>query len=117
MPTEKIVSCCKCNEKENLVLISQKGKFISIKNDKIYYAKDFKLGYINKEIQLKKDYFIKVVPRNRLIDIETNKNKSARLNFDKLNYVTNKNTLKVDFLNLDKDEYLENCFSFESYLN
>ena len=114
LPTEKIVSCCKSNEKDNLILISQKGKFISIRGDKINNAQDFKLGYLNKETQLKNDYFIKILPSNHYLDIETNKNKSARLNFDKLNYKTNKNTLKVDFLNLEKDEYLENCFSFKS---
>ena len=115
LPTEKIVSCCKSNEKENLILISQKGNFISIRGDKINNAQDFKLGYLNKETQLKNDYFIKILPSNQYLDIETNKNKSARLNFDKLNYKTNKNTLKVNFLNLEKDEYLENCYSFESY--
>jgi len=117
LPTEKIVSCCKSKIGNKLYLVSQKGKYFSLKSDEIYYANDYKLGYLNEKIQLKNDHFIKILPNNQYLDIETNKNKSARINFDKLSFESNKEFLTVDFLNLDKDEYLENCFSNESFLN
>jgi len=53
---------------------------------------------------------------NHYLDIETNKNKSARLEFDKLNFKSNKTNFLIDFLKLDKDEYLENCFRLENFL-
>ncbi len=117
LPTEKIVSCCNSKVGEKLYLVSQKGKFFSFQNDEIYYANDYKLGYINEKIQLKNDHFIKLLPSNQYLDIETNKNKSARINFDKLSFESNKKCLTIDFLNLEKDEYLENCFSHESFIN
>ncbi len=117
LPTEKIVSCCKSKIGEKLILVSQKGKFFSIKNDEIYYANDYNLGYLNEKTQLKNDHFIKVLPSNQYLEIETNRNKSARINFNKLNCESNKKFLTVDFLNLEKEEYLENCFSHESFLN
>ena len=51
------------------------------------------------------------------LDIETNKNKSARLDPNKLNYKSNKSNFLIDFLKLDKDEYLENCFRLKNFLN
>ena len=64
-----------------------------------------------------RDSFITVLSSNQYIDIETNKNKSARLNLNKFNNTTSKNILKIDFLNLEKDEYLENCYRLENYIN
>ncbi len=117
LPTEKIVSCCKSKNEEKLYLVSQKGKYFILNCNEIYDANDYKLGYLNEKIQLKNDYFIKILPSNQYLDIETNKNKSARINFDKLSFESNKKILTIDFLNLEKDEYLENCFSNESFLN
>ena len=54
---------------------------------------------------------------NHYLDIETNKNKSARLDFDKLDIKSNKTNVLIDFLQLDKDEYLENCFRLERFLD
>ena len=54
---------------------------------------------------------------NHYLDIETNKNKSARLNPNKLNFKSNKSNFLIDFLNLDKDEYLENCFRLENFID
>ena len=62
-------------------------------------------------------YFIKVLPSNHYLDIETNKNKSARLDLNKLNFKSNKSNFLIDFLKLDEDEYLENCFRLENFLN
>ena len=46
----------------------------------------------------------------------TNKNKSVRLDFDKLNFKSNKTNFLIDFLKLEKGEHLENCFQLEKFL-
>ncbi len=117
LPKEQIVSCCKSKDKDILYLVSKKGKFFKLKIDEIYNSYNSKLGYVNEKIQLKDDYFITVLSNNQYIDIETNKNKSARLNLNKLDNNSSKNVLKIDFLNLEKDEYLENCYRLENYIN
>ena len=117
LPKEKIVSCCKSNENNVLYLVSKKGKFFKIKIDEIYDSYYSKLGYINEKIQLKNDYFIKILTNNQYIDIETNKNKAARLDLTKLTNISSKNIVKIDFLNLEKDEYIENCSRLETLLN
>jgi len=75
------------------------------------------LGYLNEKTQLKNDYFFKILPSNYYLDIETNKNKSARLNFEKLNFKSCKTDFLINFLKLDKDEYLENCFRLENCID
>ena len=75
------------------------------------------LGYLNERTQLKNDYFIKISRSNHYLDIETNKNKSARFNFDKLNFKSNKTSFLIDLLQLNKDEYIENCFRHENLLD
>ena len=47
--------------------------------------KSIRLGYLNERTQIKNDYFLKILPSNYYLDIETNKNKSVRLDFKKLN--------------------------------
>jgi len=81
LPTEKIVSCCQYQNGDNIYLVSKKGKIFCINTDEIYYANECSLGYLNERTQLKNDSFLKVLPSNHYLDIETNKNKSARLNF------------------------------------
>ena len=54
---------------------------------------------------------------NHYIDIETNKNKSARLDPNKLNFKSNKSNFLIDFLKFDNHEYLENCFRLENFLD
>ena len=117
LPKEKIVSCCKCNPEENLYLVSLKGKFFKLNNDKIYDAKNSKLGYINEKIELKNDQFIKVFTSNEYLNIETNKNRSARINLNTSIFDSKKNIFEVDFLKLDKDEYFESCFKLEHFYN
>ena len=99
LPTEQIVSCCKIKDTDIIYLVSKKGKFFKLKIDEIYDSYNSKLGYVNEKVQLKNDYFIKVFPCDQYIDIETNKNKSARLNLNKLPVNSNKNIVKIDFLN------------------
>ncbi|ABM71213.1 DNA gyrase/topoisomerase IV, subunit A [Prochlorococcus marinus str. MIT 9515] len=117
LPKEQIVSCCKSKEKDLLYLISNKGKFFELKINEVYNSYNSKLGYINEKIQLNNDHFIKVLTNNQYIDFETNKNKSARINLTKFSSKPNKNILNVDFLNLEKDEFLENCSSLDNLLN
>ena len=116
-PAEKIVSCCTSEYKDTIYLISKKGKIFKLKVDEIYDGHHCKLGYINERIQLKNDHFIKILGNNQYIDVETNKNRSMRLNFSNLPPSVNKNVIKTEFLNLEKDECLENCFRLDNFLN
>jgi len=117
LPTEKFVSCCHLQNGENIYLISKQGKIFCINSDEIYNANEFSLGYINEKTHLKNDYFLKILPSNYYLDIETNKNKSARFDFSKFNFKSYKNNFLIEFLNLDKDEYIENCYSLQNFLN
>lgn len=117
LPSEKIVSCCTFNAGENIYLISKKGKIFCINSNEIYCSNEYSLGYLNEKTQLKNDYFLKIMASNHYLDIETNNNKSARLDLNKLNFKSNKSNFLVDFLKLDNDEYLENCFRLENFLD
>ena len=117
LPTEKIVSCCSCRNGENIYLVSRKGKIFYIDTNEIYFANEYSLGYLNEKTHLKNDYFFKILPSNYYLDIETNKNKSARLFFDKLNFKSNKTSFLIDILKLDNSEYLENCFRLENFFD
>ncbi len=117
LPTERIVSCCPYQNGDNIYLVSKKGKIFCINTDEIYFANECSLGYLNERNQLKNDSFLKVFPSNHYLDIETNKNKSARLNFDKLNFKSNKTNFLIDLLNLETGEHLENCFRLENFLD
>jgi len=117
LPTEKIVSCCTYHNEKNIYLISKQGKIFCINSNEIYYSNEYRLGYLNEKIQLKKDYFYKIITCNYYLDIETNKNKSARLDLNKLNFKSNKSNFLIDFLKLDQDEFLENCYRLENLLD
>ena len=116
LPTEMIVSCCQYQNGENIYLVSKLGKIFCINSNEIYFANECSLGYLNEKTLIKNDFFLKVISSNHYLDIETNKNKSARLNCDKLNFKSNKTNFLVDFLKLDKGEHLENCFRLENFL-
>ena len=117
LPNEKIVSCCKNKIGENIYLISKKGNIFYVNSNEIYYANECILGYLNVKTQLKNDSFVKILTSNHYLDIETNKNKSARLKCEKLNFKSNKTNFLIEILKLDKDEYLENCFRLENFLD
>ncbi len=117
LPSEKIVSCCTFHDGENIFLISKQGKIFCINSKEIYCSNEYSLGYLNEKTQLKNDYFLKIMASNHYLDIETNKNKSARLDLNKLNFKSNKSNFLIDFLKLDNDEYLENCFRLENFLD
>ena len=116
-PTEQIVSCCSYQNEENIYLVSKQGKIFCLNSNEIYFANEYSLGYLNEKTQIKNDYFLKILPSNYYLDIETNKNKSARLDLNKLNFKSNKTNFLIDFLKLDKDEYLENCFRLKNFLD
>ena len=117
LPKEKIVSCCSYQSGDNIYLVSKQGKIFCINSNEIYFANEFSLGYLNEKTQLKNDCFLKILASNYYLDVETNKNKSARLNFEELNFKSKKTSFLIEFLNLDKDEYLENCFRLKNFLN
>ncbi len=117
LPTEKIVSCCTFHDGENIFLISKQGKIFCINSNEIYCSNEYTLGYLNEKTQLKNDYFLKILSSNHYLDIETNKNKSARLDLNKLNFKSNKSNFLIDFLKLNNDECLENCFRLENFLD
>ena len=115
LPSEMIVSCC-CTFQDtaNIYLVSKRGKIFCLNTSEIYFANEYSLGYLNEISQLKNDSFLKVLPSSHFLDIETNKNKSARLNLDKLNFKSNKTNFLFNFLNLETNEHLENCFHLKS---
>ncbi len=117
LPTEKIVSCCTYHNGENIFLISKQGKLFCISSDEIHYSNEYNLGYLNEKTQLKNDYFLKIMTSKHYLDIETNKNKSARLDLNKINFKSNKSNFLIDFLKFDENEFLENCFRLENFLN
>ena len=117
LPTEEIVSCCSCQNEGNIYLVSKLGKIFCMNSNDIYSANEYSLGYLNEKLKLKNDYFLKILPSKHYLDVETNKNKSARLNFEKLNFNSFKTNFLIDFLNLDNDEYIENCYLHKNFLD
>ena len=116
-PTEQIVSCCSYQNEENIYLISKQGKIFCLNSNEIYFANEYSLGYLNEKIQIKNDNFLTISPNKNYLDIETNKNKSARLSLNKLNSQNNNKNFVIDFLKLEKGEHLENCFRLENFLD
>ena len=100
-----------------IYLISRQGTIFCVNSNEIYYSNEYSLGYLNDKTQLKNDYFFKIITSSHYLDIETNKNKSARLDLNKLNFKSKKSNFLIDFLKLDNDEYLENCFRLENFLD
>ena len=117
LPKEMVVSCCQYKNGENIYLVSRQGKIFCLKSNEIFNANEYSLGYLNEKTKLKDDYFLKILPSNHHLDIETNKNKSARLMFDELDLKSNKTNFLIDFLKLEKSEHLENCFRLQNFLN
>jgi len=117
LPTEKIVSCCPYQNGENIYLVSKEGKVFCIDSNEIYFANEYSLGYLNEKIQIKSDEFLTILPSKNFLDIETNKNQSARLNLNKINPKHNKTNFVIECVKLDKGEHLENCFRLEKLLS
>ena len=104
-PTENIISCCKCTEKDNLIIVSKKGLFFNISSDEIYNAHESKLGYINEKLKIKNDLLLTIFSQNNYCEIETNKDRLARINFSNLTY-SKKYLFDIPFFKLEKDEFI-----------
>ena len=115
-PSETIISCCKCKDKDNLVIASRKGLFIKINVDEIYDAHQSKLGYVDEKLKIKNDVFIKILPDNNTCEIVTSKDRSARINFSKLSFLSKKYIYNTQFFNFEKDEYIKNISYLENLL-
>ena len=111
-PTENIISCCKCTEKDNLIIVSKKGLFFNISSDEIYNAHESKLGYINEKLKIKNDLLLTIFSQNNYCEIETNKDKLARINFSNLTY-SKKYLFDIPFFKLEKDEFITKISSLK----
>ena len=111
-PTENIISCCKCTEKDNLIIVSKKGLFFNISSDEIYNAHESKLGYINEKLKIKNDLLLTIFSQNNYCEIETNKDRLARINFSNLTY-SKKYLFDIPFFKLEKDEFITKISSLK----
>jgi len=109
-PREEIISCCTCRADDQIVIITKKGEFYRVKEDEIYNSYDSKLGFIDKKIQIKNDVFLSIITDNKYCEIITNKERSAKINFSKLKININTKKYQIDFLNFEKDEYINNIY-------
>ena len=110
LPNEKIVSCCKYEENNQVILTTRKGRFFKIDGKEIYNSHNSKLGYINDKFQIKKDSFIKLMTSDQYCFIETNKDRSTGINFLKIENSNNKYLYKTNFLKLEENEYIDNIY-------
>ena len=111
-PAENIISCCKCTEKDNLIIVSKKGLFFNISSDEIYNAHESKLGYINEKLKIKNDLLLTIFSQNNYCEIETNKDRLARINFSNLTY-SKKYLFDIPFFKLEKDEFITKISSLK----
>ena len=110
LPNEKIVSCCKYEKNNQVILTTRKGRFFKIDGKEIYNSHNSKLGYINDKFQIKKDSFIKLMTSDQYCFIETNKQRSTGINFLKIENGNNKYLYKTNFLKLEENEYIDNIY-------
>ena len=110
LPNEKIVSCCKYEENNQVILTTRKGRFFKIDGKEIYNSHNSKLGYINDKFQIKKDSFMKLMTSDQYCFIETNKDRSTGINFLKIENSNNKYLYKTNFLKLEENEYIDNIY-------
>ncbi len=116
LPNEKIISACKSSDNKNIIIASKKGLFFGISSQEIYDSHNSKLGYVNERIKLKDDTFFKIFSQNQYINIETSKQRFARLNFSELDFIKSKNIYSLDFLNFNENEYINNFFSLDNLM-
>tara|TARA_Y100001978_G_scaffold177796_1_gene171493 strand:+ start:3624 stop:6068 length:2445 start_codon:yes stop_codon:yes gene_type:complete len=114
-PQETIISCCKCKEEEEELIIATKtGDFFNIKKEEIFNSHNSRLGFIDEKIQIKKNEFLSIFPKSKFCSIITNKNRVAKLDFSKINLITNKKKYNVEFLSMEPNEYIEKIFILEN---
>ena len=112
-PKETVVSCCRCNNQDNIIISSKKGKFYRINQKEIYNSWNSKLGYINEKLSIKNDEFLKIFPDNQYCFIETNKDRSARVNLSEIKFLEKKYAYDTKFLDMEENEFIHTlwCFS------
>ncbi len=115
-PSEKIISSCKCKEPDNLVIATKKGLFFKINSDEIYDAHESKLGYLNEKFNMKNDSLIQIFPQSNYCEVETNKDKYAKINFSKLSS-SKKYLFDIEFFKLEKDEFITKILYQENLLD
>tara|TARA_Y100001970_G_scaffold205126_1_gene249800 strand:- start:6244 stop:8682 length:2439 start_codon:yes stop_codon:yes gene_type:complete len=117
LPSETIICTCKCEQKQSLVLATKRGVFMRMNAWEIYDAHESKLGYLDERLKIKNDSLIKIFPQNNYCEIETNRERSARINFEKLSVASKRDIFDTQFFNLEKDEYINNISYSENFLN
>ncbi len=116
-PQEKIISCCTCKTNDYIIVITKNGKFFKINENQIYNSHNSKLGYIDEKIQIKNDIFLDITTDKEYCEIVTNKERSAKINFSKLKIDVNSKNLQIDFLNFEKDEYINNIYFLKKLID
>ena len=112
-PREEIVSCCTCRADDQLIIITKKGNFFSIKEKEIYNSYHSKLGFLNEKLKIKNDIYLSIISDNKYCEIVTNKERSANINFSKLKINGTTKKLDIDFLDFENDEYINNIYFFK----
>ena len=110
LPREDIVSCCTCKTNDQIIVITKKGVFFSIKENEIYDSNNSKLGFIDEKLHIKNDSFLSIITDNKYCEIVTNKERSAKINFTKLKINVNTKKYKIDFLDFENDEYINHIY-------
>ena len=109
-PTEEIISSCTCKTGDQIIIITKKGTFFNVNENEIYDSYNSKLGFIDRKIQITNDSFFSIIADNKFCEITTNKEKSSKINFTKLKLDTDSKIYQTDFLNFEKDEYINNIY-------
>ncbi len=117
LPNEKIISCCKCKNNDQLVLITKKGNFFNIKENEIYDSHVSKLGFIDEKIELKKDSYLNLITDKKLCEIITNKDRFATINFLKSKIDIKNKRYQFNTLNFEKDEYINSIYFIDNLIN
>ena len=109
-PTEEIISSCTCKTGDQIIVITKKGTFFRVNENEIYDSYNSKLGFIDRKIQITNDSFLSIIADNKFCEIITNKERSSKINFTKLKLDTYTKIYQTDFLNFEKDEYINNIY-------
>ena len=109
-PREEIVSCCTCRTDDQIIIITKKGSFFRVKESEIYNSYNSKLGFIDSKLKIKDDHFLSIITDNQYCEIVTNKERSAKINFDKLKINVNTKKYETDCLDFKNDEFINNIY-------
>ena len=116
MPQETIISCCRCNKNENIIIATKKGKFFKINQIYIHNSCNAKLGYIHENLLLKNDSFLKIFAEDQHCFIETNFERLMKLNLNELNFNEKKYLYDTKFIDIEEKEHLQDLFCFDNLI-